>query len=193
MKSVSLETFNLSRFAIFVDYYLKTGGDVLPVKTCNTRENVWFFIKDEFDVCSDRIAIGISLQSHRLSNAKQLNQLIDLYATDDDDCQYILTFETKNKINISLKKNFIPSALLESVFQAIVLYFAQNSSQTKDPKLKQIINELNGESKDTKRLLELSRKYAIDSMSRLTAKAGAEGWDTSKVLITPSEWRFESS
>ncbi|CAG2101864.1 unnamed protein product [Medioppia subpectinata] len=193
VKSVSLETFNLNRFARFVVHYLETNGSVLPVKTINRRENVWFFAKDEFDVYTDNIAIGVSLQTH-LSNAKQLNELLVLYANKETDCQYILTYDKQNKfpINISLPKNFDSKNLLDSVFQAIVILFAHNMSETSDQTLQLISNEMKNDSKNTKRLLELSRKYTIDSMSELSVKATAEGWDMSKVLITPNEWRFET-
>ena len=65
-------------------------------------ENVWFFFKDNFDVYSDQIKIGVPLQKHSL-DLKLLKQLIGVYSYDNK-CEYILSLDHRNRIQISLNK-----------------------------------------------------------------------------------------
>ncbi len=188
VKSVSMETFNMSRFAIFIENYLNKKGEVPSVKNVNLKENVWFFTSDRFDECNNTIPIGVSLQTH-IKSSHQLMSLIELYK----DAKYILTFDSTRKIpiNISLNVNFNPSTLLEAVFQASVILFARRTFNTSDHKLQQIIEVLGSETTDWTELLKLSRKYTIDSFEDLSTKATIKGWDLNRVLITPKDWRYE--
>jgi hypothetical protein len=183
-----METFNMSRFAIFIENYLNKNGEIPSVKNVNLQENVWFFRSDRFDECNNTIPTGVSLQTH-IKSSHQLMSLIELYK----DAKYILTFDSTRKIpiNISLNVNFNPLTLLEAVFQASVILFARRTFKTSDHKLQQIIEVLGSETTDWTELLKLSRKYTIDSFEDLSTKATIKGWDLNRVLITPQDWRYE--
>ncbi len=188
VKSVSMETFNMSRFAIFIENYLSKNREIPSVKNVNLQENVWFLRSDRFDECNNTIPIGVSLQTH-IKSSTQLMSLIELYK----DAKYILTFDSTRKIpiNISLNVNFNSLTLLEAVFQASVILFARRTFKTSDHKLQQIIEVLGSETTDWIELLKLSRKYTIDSFEDLSTKATIKGWDLNRVLITPQDWRYE--
>jgi hypothetical protein len=183
-----METFNMSRFAIFIENYLSKNGEIPSVKNVNLQENVWFLRSDRFDECNNTIPIGVSLQTH-IKSSTQLMSLIELYK----DAKYILTFDSTRKIpiNISLNVNFNSLTLLEAVFQASVILFARRTFKTSDHKLQQIIEVLGSETTDWIELLKLSRKYTIDSFEDLSTKATIKGWDLNRVLITPQDWRYE--
>jgi hypothetical protein len=183
-----METFNMSRFAIFIENYLSKNREIPSVKNVNLQENVWFLRSDRFDECNNTIPIGVSLQTH-IKSSTQLMSLIELYK----DAKYILTFDSTRKIpiNISLNVNFNSLTLLEAVFQASVILFARRTFKTSDHKLQQIIEVLGSETTDWIELLKLSRKYTIDSFEDLSTKATIKGWDLNRVLITPQDWRYE--
>ena len=188
VKSVSIEVFNLSRFAIFIESYLKSEDNLLDIKRINSKENVWFFFKDKFDVYSDKIAIGVPVRTH-ISNAKQLNDLINVYSKDDK-CSYILSLDQNNRINISLNKYINCMTLLEAVFQSILICLIINCDQKFETKFETFDKSLK-DPKNTKKLLELSQKFTINWIKDLEIKAKTNGWDLSKLLIIPNEWRFQ--
>ncbi|XP_054168037.1 RUS family member 1-like [Oppia nitens] len=209
VKAVSLETFNLSRFVITVDNWLKTGR-ILSVREANNRENVWFFWRDLSNGYCDNIATGVSLRDHLCYFEMKI------YQTQDNDFQYVLNYDQSMFwrsptpcVNISLKKGFETTALLKSIFQAIVLLSGYENCHKNNRifyRLK-VMEEMLGAMKlldyslddsnnfmnqlSNYKILQYSHQFTTKWWSEFTDNLVAEGWDLSKVLITPDEWRFE--
>lgn len=182
-----METFNMSRYIIFVQHFLdrlSSGGIALSVSEVNKKENVWCFWPSNVEKIRDKIKLGVSVESH-VRKPQDLKNFKNIFHGSN----YLLTTSVNNSIiNISLNEDCSVQQQLEAVFHACVIDYAKTRSKSDDWGIQQIIDEVNS-SNCSLDLIKLTRKFTIDTFPNMAYKTQQAGWNIEYILFTPGEWR----
>ena len=188
VKSLKIPIFNLSRFGIAVQRFLRAEGS-LGLHDINDLEPVWFF-----SGCSigNRLHLGLPLKAH-VADLKLLQLLCQIYSED----KYILTIDRKSKgISISFDEKSDNMTTLTACFQALIIIHAldrdADDNQNLDFRVQSLSKLVHTDEKGERwmELLKQSKSLAHDMFPSFLKELHSEGWDLSRCLISQGDWKY---
>ena len=187
VKSLRIPVFNLSRFGIASQRFLRRQGS-LSLDVVNDLEPVWF---TRCSVAS-RLHLGLPLRAH-VADAKLLRQLTQLFAQD----KYILTMDVKaQRISVSFAQSSNDMTTLTACFHALLLLHALDSlddngnSDARVHALTRLLQQEPATREAQVELLQRSKTLAHDLLPEMLQQLHMQGWDLSRCLISQGDWKY---
>lgn len=169
LRAVRLDTLNRQRAGIFLRHFVRNGKLQSPDEVSDKESILW--------VDTSRIEIVLGAPVYQLVgfDRDKMQQMTFLYNNE----KYFLKLRG-NKILIALRKDAESTDILQSYFQALYLRYLINKKKESHLQSQEGITKAE----------EDALVYITKHSETLLEKMKGLGWNTSRCLLGPSEWRF---